>query len=252
VSTTPPRTGSGTQLPPLFTKREAYALGILSIAFILVSVLIHGVVGTWAESMLPHFKAEATPPPQKVIVQTLIKPPPKPTPTPRPTPTPTPPPPLKNTPPPVALKLHVLQTKSNDTSGTGPVENAYTPPPVGNENGAPTAVPTVAPTEAPTEAPTPSGPIEATDASFLPGGKVEPEYPDMARDQNIQGDVTIRITIDATGAVIDAEVSSSSGSSLLDDAALKAAKASKFRPYLVNGVPQKQDYLIVYTFDLND
>jgi periplasmic protein TonB len=251
VATTPNST-QGNPLPPLFTKTEKYALVFLSLTFIIISGLVHFAIGTYGESVVPHFKVEATPPPQRVTVQTLIKPPPKPTPTPRPTPTPTPPPPPKNTPPPVALKLHVVQTKSNDTSDTGPAENAYTPPPVGNENGVPTAAPTIAPTVAPTEAPTPSGPVEVTDADFLPGGRVVPDYPDMAKEQNIQGDCTVRITVGPDGTVLAAEVSVSSGSPLLDNAALKAAKESRFRPPMRNGVPTQQDYLIVYTFNLDE
>lgn len=248
---TTPNSSSGSQLPPLFTKREKYYLIALSIAFIAISAMIHFTIGAAGESMIPHFKAEATPPPQKVTVQTLIKPPPKPTPTPHPTPTPTPPPPLKNTPPPVSLKLHVIQTKSNDTGNSGPAEQAYTPPPVGNENGVPTAAPTVAPTVAPTIAPTPSGPETATDADFLPGGKVTPDYPDMAKEQNIQGDVTVRITVGPDGNVLAAEVTQSSGSAILDQAALKAARESRFKAPTLNGVATQKDYLIIYNFNLD-
>lgn len=237
-------------MPPLFTKREKYYLTALSIGFIAISLIIHFAVGSVGESLIPHFKQEATPPPQKVTVQTLIKPPPKPTPTPRPTPTPTPPPPPKNTPPPVNLKLHVVQSHSNSNSG-GPAEQAYTPPPVGNPNGVPTAVPTVAPTAPPATAPpTPSGPVEATDADFI--NRVQPDYPDMAKEENIQGDVTVRITIGTSGQVIAAVIQESSGNPLLDNAALKAARESTFKPPMVNGVPTQRDYLIIYTFSLSD
>ena len=251
-SNTGPGSGGGgrAQLPPLFTKREKYALVALSITFIIVSGIVHFVIGAWGESVVPHFKEEATPPPQKVTVQTLIKPPPKPTPTPPPTPTPTPPPPLKNTPPPVSLKLHVVQSHSTDTSNNGPVEQAYTPPPVGNQNGVPTAVPTVAPTSAPaTAAPTPAGPVEATDADFI--HKVQPEYPELAQQENIQGDVTVRITIGPQGQVMNVSIASSSGNPLLDISALKAARESTFKAPMVNGVPTQRDYLIIYTFRLD-
>ena len=250
MATTPnSSSGPGGQLPPLFTKREKYYLTALSIMFIITSGVIHFALGTWGESVVPHFKEEATPPPQRVTVQTLIKPPPKPTPTPPPTPTPTPPPPLKNTPPPINLKLHVVQSHSNDTSNSGPAEQAYTPPPVGNENGVPTAVPTVAPTAAATAAPAPAGPVEITDSEFI--NKVQPEYPQVAQDQQIQGDVTIRVTIGPQGQVMNASVASSSGNPLLDNAGLNAARQSKFKPPMVNGVPTQRDYLIIYTFRLD-
>jgi protein TonB len=251
VATTPnSSSGSGQQLPPLFTKREKYYLVALSLMFILTSTVIHFLIGSYAESVIPHFKQEATPPPQKVTVQTLIKPPPKPTPTPPPTPTPTPPPPLKNTPPPVNLKLHVVQSHSNDTGGNGPVEQAYTPPPVGNENGVPTAVPTATPTEAPTAPPTPSGPISITDSAFI--DRVQPDYPEMAKEEGAQGDVTIRVTIGPQGQVESAVISTSSGNPQLDQAALKAAKDSTYKPPLANGVATTQDYLIIYTFSLDE
>lgn len=257
MSTTPPTSGPGATggpgqrhaLPPLFTKREKYYITGLSIAFIIVSGIIHFTIGSVGETLVPHFKQEATPPPQKVTVQTLIKPPPKPTPTPHPTPTPTPPPPPKNTPPPVNLKLHVVQSHSSSNSG-GPAEQAYTPPPVGNPNGVPTAEPTAASTAAPATAPpTPSGPVTATDADFI--NKVSPEYPDMAKEENIQGDVTVRITVGPTGAVLAEAIQESSGNPLLDNAALKAAKASTFKPPTYNGVAVQRDYLIIYTFSLD-
>jgi protein TonB len=250
MATTPPtRTpGTGGQLPPLFTKREKYYLTALSIMFIVTSTVLHFAIGAWGESVVPHFKEEATPPPQRVTVQTLIKPPPKPTPTPPPTPTPTPPPPLKNTPPPINLKLHVVQSHSNDTSNSGPAEQAYTPPPVGNENGVPTAVPTVEPTAAPTTAPS-QGPVVITDSAFI--HQVHPDYPEMASQENIQGDVTIRVTIGPQGQVVNAVVASSSGNPLLDNAGLKAARDSTYKPPMVNGVPSQADYLIIYTFRLD-
>jgi len=183
-----------------------------------------------------------------VTVQTLIKPPPKPTPTPHPTPTPTPPPPPKNTPPPVNLKLHVVQShSSSDTSG--PAEQAYTPPPVGNENGVPTAVPTVAATPAATAPPAPAGPVQITDSDFI--HQVTPDYPEIAKDQNIQGDTTVRVTIGPQGQVIAVVISSSSGNPLLDQAALKAARESTFKAPMINGVPTQRDYLIIYTFRLD-
>jgi periplasmic protein TonB len=148
----------------------------------------------------------------------------------------------------MSLKLHVIQ--SHDTSGGGgPVEQAYTPPPVGNENGVPTAAPTVAPTEAATAPPTPSGPVVITDSDFI--NKVDPDYPEMAKEEGAQGDVQIRITIGPQGQVLAAEIASSSGNPQLDQAALKAAKESTFKPPLVNGVPTQRDYIIDYTFSLD-
>jgi len=143
-----------------------------------------------------------------------------------------------------------VQSHSNSSNSGGPAEQAYTPPPVGNPNGVPTAAPTAAPTAPPATAPpTPSGPIEATDADFI--NRVTPDYPDMAKEENIQGDVTVRITIGPSGQVISAEISESSGNAQLDAAALKAARESTFKPPTENGVATTRDYLIIYNFRLD-
>jgi protein TonB len=235
-------------VPPLFTKREAYSLYFLSIGFILFSVVLHFAVGGATETLFPKFKVEATPPPQIVTVQTMLhtpKPTPKPTPTPQPTPTPPPP---KNTPAPVHIKLNVVKQVTTDNS-TGPAEAAYTPPPAGNQQGVPTAVPTVAPaTPAPTVAP-PSGPITATDATFAYQAPLD--YPQIAKDENIQGTAIVLVTIGVDGTLVSATIAESSGNASLDQAALKAARESRYQPYLVNGKPVEQQYKIVYEFKLD-
>lgn len=72
------------------------------------------------------------------------------------------------------------------------------------------------------------------------------EYPDALKKKKVDGTVTVRISIDATGQLISAEIQQSSGSSQLDQAALAAiAKASPFpqfpdpidRPQLSIAVP---------------
>ena len=257
MADTTPGGAARTGPPPLFTRREKYALSVLSIGFIVLSALTHFTLGAFGERMFPKFKEEATPPPQRVIVQTLLhtpKPTPKPTPTPRPTPTP---PPVKNTPPPVNLKIHTIQSKS--TSNTGPVEQAYTPPPKGNENGVPTAMPSVEPTRtvatppptpAPTAKPTPVyAPQTVVDARFT--NKVTPEYPEIAKQQGIQGTCVVLVTIGPDGAVIGTKIGQSSGNPALDQAALTAARQSSYSPPEINGKPATETYKVVYTFSLD-
>ena len=229
MATTPrPRT-----TPALFTKREKYALAILSAGFIVLSAVGHFITGAVGERMFPHFQEEATPPPQAVTVQTLIKPSPTPKPTPPPTPTP---PPLKNTPPPPKIKLNVF--KSHSTTGTGPAEVAYTPPPHGDTNGVPQGVPTTEPTAAP-----PKGPVQITDAEMT--NRVQPDYPDMAKEQGIQGTCIVEVVISTNGQVLSAKVFQSSGNALLDAEAIKAAKRSGYKPPSVT-----TPYLIEYDFKL--
>jgi len=91
---------------------------------------------------------------------------------------------------------------------------------------------------------------KVTDADFII--QVQPDYPDAAREHNIQGDVLVSVVIGPQGQLVESSIRSSSGSKLLDDAALKAATSSTFRPPLHNGVPTQRAYLIRYTFRLGE
>jgi protein TonB len=97
----------------------------------------------------------------------------------------------------------------------------------------------------PTPAPSPT---DQCPAQFIKRQK--PLYPDLAKIQNIQGDVTVRVTVGILGQVLNPVVTSSSGSALLDQAALKAAMKSTFVPMQVDGKPFQCDHLIHYTFSL--
>ena len=82
------------------------------------------------------------------------------------------------------------------------------------------------------------------DADFR--NKVQPEYPELAKQQGIQGTAVVMVTISASGALVSAKIYQSSGNPLLDNAALRAARASTFKP------PSLQsDYLIDYVFQLD-
>lgn len=69
--------------------------------------------------------------------------------------------------------------------------------------------------------------------SYLPPQllkKVEPSYPDQAREKGIQGTVVVRVEILEDGRVGEVALKNSSGQDLLDQAALKAAKKWRFVP----------------------
>lgn len=57
----------------------------------------------------------------------------------------------------------------------------------------------------------------------------QPEYPDAAREAEIEGRVRIELDIDARGAVTNARVLSGLGHGL-DESALSAARAARFEP----------------------
>jgi len=78
--------------------------------------------------------------------------------------------------------------------------------------------------------------------------RVEPEYPETARQQNIQGTVVLEVHIGADGAVQEVQVGS--GPPLLAYAASDAVKQWKFKPRLVDGRPVEMQTSITLKFRL--
>jgi periplasmic protein TonB len=121
------------------------------------------------------------------------------------------------------------------------VHSAVTPAP---QPTAPPATPT------PDAQPTPVyAPSVVVDARFV--DKISPVYPDMAREQGAQGTAILLATVGPKGNVLSVEVEQSTGNHLLDDAAMTAARSSKFEPPEIDGKPATETYRIVYTFDAN-
>jgi protein TonB len=77
-----------------------------------------------------------------------------------------------------------------------------------------------------TATPKPSCAQPHVDARIIRG--IEPEYPEPARERGLTGTTQIEVTLAETGAVIDARVYAGSGSRILDEAALAAAKRSTY------------------------
>jgi TonB family protein len=136
---------------------------------------------------------------------------------------------------------------SQSQGGEGTPEAAYVPPKQGSGEGIPTAAP--ATPEPARTAPPETGPVKIEDSDFI--HKVQPEYPEMAKEQNIQGTVIVLITIGPSGSVVSASIAESSGNAALDKAALQAAQESTFRPPLANGIPTTRQYKIEYDFQLD-
>jgi TonB family protein len=63
----------------------------------------------------------------------------------------------------------------------------------------------------------------------------KPKYPESARRKKLAGEVVIKAIVGLEGQVEYAEIIKSSGYGILDTAALKAAKKSKFKPVIERG-----------------
>ena len=67
--------------------------------------------------------------------------------------------------------------------------------------------------------------------------EVEPEYPRLAQQAQLEGVVWIKALVDKKGDVRDAVIYKTSGTASLDAAALKVAHLNKFKPAIQNGRP---------------
>ncbi len=123
-------------------------------------------------------------------------------------------------------------------TATNRVVNTVTPAPLA----APTVAPTVAPTAAPAEV---FAPQVVVDARFV--RQVQPEYPDLAREQNLSGTAVVLVTVGPKGNVLSTRIEKSAGGTL-DIAALSAARQSTFQPPKIDGKPATETYRIVYSF----
>jgi protein TonB len=187
-------------------------------------------------------------------------------PTPPPTPTPPPPtPPPKQTPPPVTttvppqqprLKLNVPKSSSKGNNNVSNERN-YVQPKEGSQEGVPQGTvasappaPTAGPATAAPPPPTPTPPrCSQPHKDAIATRPVEPEYPDMARQQGAVGTVQVKVTLSASGAVLATAVYKSSGNQALDRAAISAAKASSYSPEVDDCQAQSgKDYLFRVDF----
>ncbi|VWX52878.1 energy transducer TonB [Novosphingobium sp. 9U] len=99
---------------------------------------------------------------------------------------------------------------------------------------APVIAAPAAPAAAPA-APAPSAPIDGGDLASQVISAKPPAYPIDARRQKVQGTVKLRLLVGPDGRVSDIQIAVSSGSQLLDNAALVAVKRWRWAPQKVNG-----------------
>jgi TonB family protein len=75
---------------------------------------------------------------------------------------------------------------------------------------------------------------------------VTPQYPAAAKAVRASGTVNVQVTVDENGNVISA--SAVNGHPLLRQAAEQAARASKFKPNMIDGKTVKMTGVVVYNF----
>jgi periplasmic protein TonB len=78
--------------------------------------------------------------------------------------------------------------------------------------------------------------------------RVEPEYPEQALTQHVQGPVLLDVHIDEEGAVQEIKVVS--GDPRLADAAIAAVRQWRFKPQTVNGHAVEMETKITLKFTL--
>jgi TonB family protein len=79
--------------------------------------------------------------------------------------------------------------------------------------------------------------------------KVQPQYPEDAKQARVKGKVVMKADIDKEGNVED--ISLISGDPMLAPAALEAVKQWKYKPFLLNGRPVKVETQVVVNFRLS-
>jgi protein TonB len=93
-------------------------------------------------------------------------------------------------------------------------------------------------------------PIYQVDSQPQVLGEVKVPYPPEARRAGVEGTVTLAITIDEQGNVVQAKVVSGPGYGL-NEAALQAIRKYRFRPAMKGGEAVATDLKYAYTFLLD-
>ncbi len=78
--------------------------------------------------------------------------------------------------------------------------------------------------------------------------KVQPQYPQEARDNRIQGTVRLHVVLSTAGKVQQLEIVS--GDPVLAKAALEAVRQWEYKPTLLNGEPVEVDTTVDVIFSL--
>jgi len=126
-------------------------------------------------------------------------------------------------PPPVDLKEKPpVQVIAPDINITVPVE---APPPIQN----------VTTKAAPPPPPAPRAVVPGTPIKPISMPDVHDYYPEQARRDGQEGRAQVKVCVGANGKIVSAETATTSGFPALDEAAIKVAKAARFKPATSEG-----------------
>lgn len=92
--------------------------------------------------------------------------------------------------------------------------------------------------------------VESGFREYLAASFVTPEYPEYAREQEIEGHVVVRFTITESGGVRDAMVVEANPPQVFDVAALRAAARLRYQPRLIDNEPVAVEG-VTYRFNWN-
>ncbi len=119
-----------------------------------------------------------------------------------------------------------------------------------------TADPQAVNNEAANTAPAPSSIVQAAetmhlspDAAQVVSRSVEPDYPLLAKQMQVQGSVVLQALIGRDGNIEDLHVIS--GPAILSSAAMQAVKQWRFRPYYLSGEPVETQARITVNFTIS-
>lgn len=127
-------------------------------------------------------------------------------------------------PPPPDLERPPVQVVPPEINITIPVDAP--PPPITNVTTTPPPPRPIAP-----------APVARTQMSRISGPSTDEYYPSISRSAGEEGRPVIRVCLSVAGKLESAEVSDSSGFPRLDEAAVRVAKASRYKPTTEGGKP---------------
>jgi protein TonB len=143
-------------------------------------------------------------------------------------------------PPPVDLKERPpVQVVAPDINISVPVDAP--PPPITNVTTHAVPPPPPAP-----RAIVPGTPVKPT---YVPD--VADYYPDMSRRNGEEGRAIVKVCVNTSGKIDSAEIATSTGHPMLDEAALKVAKAFRFKPATSEGKPVASCPTLPVKFELH-